>query len=201
MSLPKIKLFGVRVALKQIDEEVTGSLFIPSIVKQGALYELGKVWAVGPDATFASEGDTVVFQMPDMVKKSTTYRMSTDGERFTVIHHLDVLAILHKPIMAIEHFEIAGNWVLAEMIVNKPAGGLELPENYRTELEDIRIRIVQLGRGVTDVEYAVGQEIVCEKTRCNPINLEKTDFATGEKVNAEYVFLTKDYVYGVIGAE
>lgn len=224
--LPKIKLIGTRVAFTEIKEEFGSSLTIPSIHKRGT-YELGQVFAAGPDVTYCEKGDVVVFQLPEVTKQSVLYRMGMKDESFAILHHDDVLAILRdpkSPRVTFDNFEIAGRWVLLKLIVNQPGSGLALPENYTPGLEDIRAEVVQIGRGVepalrkqhvkdsesrekfggwspADEEFAmpykVGDEVFVEKARANPIKLSKLDLEKGENVDFECVFLPFEYVYGV----
>ena len=187
----KIKLFGERVALTEVEEEFTGSIVIPTYhSKAGGDYEIGEVMDIGDKCTFVKPKEFVLFQIPTSVKKSTTYKIRNKGisnDIFSIIHQGDVLAILKNRKITFEGFEIAGNWVLLEMWTDyQNTTAIALPEGS-VPLEEYRFKVLQLGRGVTDVQYKLGDEVFVERQRCNPIKID----------GKEYVFCDKTYVYGV----
>lgn len=184
-------LFGDRVAVTEISEEITGELVLPQNVKTTGNYELGKVQQASPNSLqIVAVGDIVLFQIPNMVKTSTTYRFDKES-KVAVIHKGDIIGILRKPHVDIENFEIAGNWMLLSIKIGNPFGiktDLVLPDNAKPNLEDIHWNIVQLGRGCTDLPEGikVGDQVIIERTRVNPITLG----------NTEYGFVDKSYIYG-----
>ena len=193
------KMLGNRVALTEIDSEVSGSIIIPQTANTGT-YELGTVREVGEDVTYVNPGQNILFQMPQKVKLSSTYNITgtvddvEDGQpvkkvvntRLCIIHQDDILAILKGTKISLEDFEIGGNWILLSMWTNAYTSVIAMPESYAPPIEDFRFTVLQLGRGVTDVPYSAGDEVFIERQRANPIKID----------DKEYVFIDKSYVYG-----
>lgn len=192
MPLPNITLFGDRVAVTEISEEISGEMILPQSVTSTGNFELGKVYEVSENASaVVKKGDIVLFQIPNSVKTSTTYRYSKE-DKMAIIHSGDVIGILRKPEVTLENFQIAGKWMLLSIEIKNHFVGLEgkaivTPETAAPNLEDIHWKVRQLGT-TCDVPCVVGDQIFIEKARANPIMLGTTELA----------FVASEYLYGTV---
>jgi len=187
----QIKLAPNRVALTQIDFEPTGSILVPPSKTKDI--ELGKVIETGPsDIPFVDKGDFVVFQLPHQVKASTMYKVRNEkidlvNDMMVIMHEADIIARLKSADLSIENFEIAGDWILLDMFTTKADSPIITPDTVTPPIEEFHFKILQVGRGVKTDFYTIGTVVYVEKNRCNPIMI-------GDK---EYIFINKNYVYGV----
>lgn len=199
-----MKLIGERVAITEVEEEFTGSIVIPTFHSSvGGDYEIGQVMDIGDKCDFVKPEEFILFQIPQKVRTSTTYKIRNKeihNDVFSIIHQGDVLAILKNRKITLEGFEIAGNWVLLEMFTDYPST-IAIP-NGSVPLEEYRFKVLQMGRGVMSrnpppstmdeiikakLSFKVGDEVFVERQRCNPIKID----------GKEYVFCDKVYIYGV----
>lgn len=210
------KLLGPRIAIcPPVGAMETGeTIVIPNVVK-GQEFELGEVVRVGdmvlrhdhvrpvamqePDeqgrqraVPYAEEGDLIVYQIPNTIRVSCTYRIKElFGNRpFHIAMQGDVIGVLGKlqdtVRLSIENFTIGGDFVLLDCFTQRDSVIL-LPDN-KTDLTEVRFKVLQKGVGVLDDRYEVGDEVFVERNRANPIILS----------GKEYVFVHYDYVYGSI---
>lgn len=82
--------------VKEEDIKKIGSIFVPEVLQEDRKRELeskrateGVVLAVGPEAEFIREGDTVFFG------KYSGAEIERNGEKFLVCNEEDIIAIVH----------------------------------------------------------------------------------------------------------
>lgn len=182
--IPKLTLFGERIAIKQIEEAIEGEIVIPAGTTLSN-YQLGRVLATGPKATHAKVGDVVLFQIPTHIMASATYRWG--GEEAALIHQADIIGKLKTNVVNVANFEIAGGWVLLDIEIQGLNAGLSLPQNVQPNLVDIHFTVRQIGDHVAkDRGYEVGDKAMVERQRCNPLKIE----------DKEYAFCDQQWVFG-----
>ena len=179
MKLPKISVYGNRIAIIEIDEPVEGVLALPQN-RERADYRLGETTCVG-DAVRASlkVGQRVLFQIPEAIQKTATYSYPAvdDGpNKFVVIAGDDVFGTLAELKLSLENFKIAGDWVLCKMVEMKAKDEMIIrPDTASIRLSDLHFDCLQVGDTVFPVDeahaYAPGDRIFIERARATPIIL------------------------------
>jgi len=191
--MSKLKLNGERVALIELDEEISGTIVVPQSRQKA--YELGKIVAVGsgkvpsiekPFDMYVKEGEIVLFSIPAQLRQSSTYVI--DGARTCVVHQNDVLGRLSSMKVSIDTFEILGRWVLLTCFVDKKDSIIEIPDTAQLPVEDFKFRIEQVGSGASELNMVKGDEVVVERTRCSTLEID----------GSKYFYIDMSFVYGKV---
>lgn len=192
------KVFGERLAVTELTETLEGSIVMPpGFSAAGTDYRIGQIIEVGDGVLWNGKtadilfevGQLVLFQIPQKIADSTTFRIPRFNENrpFALVHQGDVIGILTKPVVSMETFQIAGNFVLGKIFENPNESIIALPDNAVKRLTEFRIQVVQVGTGIKDAPYEAGDEIFPDRSRCNPIVLNDT----------EYLFVDVNNIFGV----
>jgi co-chaperonin GroES (HSP10) len=181
MNLPKINLFGDRVAISEFGDgvEMTGSLVLPQARTKA--FSFAKVVAVG-DGKFVADKDrpmfvkpedVVIFQQNPLMVFNTAHRLN--GNMVFVINQQDLIAKMTALVFKIENFQILGYWVLLEAFEDKDKDSvIVLPETVKKESRYLRYKVVQVGAGVTKVK--IGDEVVPETSRANYMAIDSQPY-------------------------
>ncbi len=183
-----LKIFGERVALKPVEEKF-GSGIILRPANRNVTSQLGEIVALSESASKVFKpGQICWFQVAHDLRTGAKIcpEYQVEDTSYLIQHYRDLIAILDGPVVKLENFSIAGEWCLVKAELIPHEGRLLLPDSIKTNQEFIRYRLVQKGPTV-DLEINVGDELIVEKNRCNPIEID------GE----QYFYITKMFVYGV----
>lgn len=190
--MSKFTIHGDRIILSPVEEEFVSNILMPEV--RHRQFQLGKVVAAGPKASeIFKEEDLLIFQVIQDLRTNrplVSKYTDKDGEHI-VQHYKDMIGRLKGPVVKLEDFEIVGDWVLlrAEQ-AKKTAGNLLLPENLRDSSstdEFTKYYVVQKG-GTVNHGLTPGQEVIVEKTRCNPIGLS----------GKVYYYVDKSSIYATV---
>ena len=186
-----MKLFGERVAMKQVEETITGTLFVPDL--HAKTFTIGEVVAVGDGKTkegdkpmWVTPGELVMFQL--VGPQTIQAKFLVEGKPRMILHQGDLVAKLTKPAIAVDNLTILGEWVLLDADIPTKVGEIYLPTKTTPNLESIRFRVRQVGAGVT-IKVKVGDEVAVERGRCQPLEIDDKTLA----------YIHQGQVHGVIG--
>ena len=186
-----MKLFGERVAMQQVEETVTGTLFVPDL--HAKTFTIGKVVAVGDGKTkdgdkkmWVESGELVMFQL--VGPQTVQAKFLVDGKPRMILNQGDLIARLTKPAITVDNINILGEWLLLDVDIPSKVGEIILPSKTTPNLESIRFRVRQVGEGVT-LGVKVGDEVAVERGRCQPLEIEDHTMA----------YIHQSQVHGVIG--
>lgn len=201
-----IQLFGHRVLLKYEKPKETGRIHIPDVAGKHDLHRMGRVKVVGngkvknmvtntmeTKESLVKEGDLVMFQINDVMKWAQVYRHMHDD----LIHmpQVELLARINGDTPEIEVFEILGDYVLVVPEVRSEAKTIVLPDTIKSP-DMIHYTVVKIGSTV-DLPIAVGQEVICNHGRINPIFIPVKQ-SDGPPIQMEYGYVHKDFVHGAL---
>jgi co-chaperonin GroES (HSP10) len=176
----KLNVFGNRVAVSPVTEKTTGKIVLPE--NRHKMYLLGKVEKANQaeDQTVCYPGNLVLFQT-----NSTSEPVVISGEKVSFLHPGDVIGILKSEVISIENFQIAGNWIMVEPVKSIQEGKILLPENVE---HCFKFSVFQVGSTVK-IGVSPGDEIVLERNRLTPIQIEGREFG----------YIDQAFVFGKIG--
>ena len=183
-----MKLFGQRIAITEVKEELEGSIILPET--RAKSFYMGRVIAVGDgkekDGTtktiWVKIGDLVMFQL--IGTQDAASQFVHGGTKVRILHQGDAIARLNSTKVSLDNFEILGDWVLAKVDVNTGTS-LVLPDSAR-QPDMFTFKVEQKGAGV-EYDIQKGEEIYPERMRCNPVEIDRV----------AYAFCAKLDVYGV----
>jgi co-chaperonin GroES (HSP10) len=170
-----LQLFGERVAVIAVEEEMQGSIFVPQ--ERNKAYELGRVLAVGdckrPDGKqqgpWVREGDIVLYQLIGAAHQEAT-KYVLDGHAIRILNQNDLLGRLSSTSVLLENFEILGNYVLLRAVPGQMSPTIKVPSQF-VPRECWRFFVVQKGAGV-DIPINLGQEVYAERDRTTPLEIQ-----------------------------
>lgn len=178
------KLFGDRVALQLVDEEYEGML-VPA-PNQMKMHVLSRVIAVGDKCKEVAVGDIVLWQNNGLIERNCRYVM--DGKPVFVLMRGDMIARLSNRLVKLGNFQILGEWCLVRKVVEQPSKLIVVPEAAE-ESQALVLRFVLEQKGSEcDVDVALGDELIVDRARSNPIRIHREDF----------YYVHKNCVLGVI---
>lgn len=205
-----IKLFGHRVLLKHEKLENSKSkIVIPDVAGKHDLNRTGRVKVVGDGRVknavtgqvevkppLVKVEDLVMFQINDVMKWAQIYRHGKDDLIWMLQHEL--IARINGDDMNMDTFEILGDFVLVKPEIRKLGEGLVLPDSIKSP-DMIHYTVKQIGSTV-DMPFTVGQEVICNHGRINPIFIPEKQ-SDGGPIQVEYGYVFKDFVHGMVDAE
>lgn len=189
------KLYGKRVALQLAEEESEGLIVPPPT--QMRMHVLGKVIAIGQEVEEIKVGDVVFFQKvihpfgnQQQDPFGDTKRYDLNGTPTFIELANDMIARLSAMKIKLDTFETLGDWVLCRKKIVEPSKLIIVPDTAEQANQDIMVefRVEQVG-STCDLEVETGQELILDRGRANPIQIE----------NTEFVYVHKNFVLGVMG--
>jgi co-chaperonin GroES (HSP10) len=186
-----LKLFGQRIALTEVKEELEGSILLPE--SRTRSFYIGRIIAVGdglePDGKvkpmWVSAGDLVMFQL--IGAQVTASQFIHESNKVRILHQGDVIARLKSNVVKMDNFEILGDWVLSKVEMQSGTT-LVVPDSAR-QPDMFTFKLEQKGAGV-EHDIQKGEEVYVERMRCNPVEIDRVTYA----------FCHKSDVHGVAKA-
>ena len=195
-----IKLFGRRLLVKYVPpQKKVGRIYLPDITEKHDTHRMGTVEVVSADCKFVKLGDTVVFQVNDVMSWAQIYKQLANGEPMLHLLETEVLARVHGDTITPETFEILGDYVLVTAKVIRPDTNIILPSNAAITPDMLHYTLEQIGQTV-DLPIKVGQEIIINHGRVSRMYLVRKRIAGGDE-NTEFGYTAKEWVHGVIEAD
>lgn len=202
------ELFGNRVALQLLEEEYQG-LVVPAPT-QSKIHVISKVMAVGDKASSAIKVNDILFwQTNAMIEAHCRYQLN--GVPTFVLGTTDMIARLTAnteigqgkdarltaQVINLANFHVIGDWLLIRKVVIEPSKLIILPDEVKDANQDMTVKFLveQLGDtvcskgGPVEIEVAVGDDLIVDRTKANPIKLGDDHF----------FYLHKNFVLGKVG--
>ena len=181
------KLFGNRVALQLVEEEYKGLVVpVPTAEK---LHVLSRVVAIGDKVTQNIKVNDILFwQTNAMIQKHCRYDLN--GVATFVLLTGDMVARLTEREVTRDNFHVIGDFSLVRREVIQPSKRIFLPDEVIEANQETTVRYIleEKGEGV-EGDFQVGDELIVDRTRANPIKL-------GEQL---YCYVHKNFILGVVG--
>lgn len=177
------RFFGPRVVITPVTEKHAGLIVMPPRAGRhnhvlGTVLYLGDGKTPGSDKVTKSQvkvGDTVLIQTNDYMINACTFKDHNDVLCLNV-HEGDIVAKTSDLVIKLETFQVVGHWVLVKMFNAPSKSVLVLPDNAKEPTSEYtRFRLVQLG-SLCSVTPAVGNEVVVDKGRITPIQLQSETY-------------------------
>ena len=183
-----IKLFGNRVALKVVEEETKGIL-VPAPNAE-RMHVIARVVALGDKVKQQINlGDILFWQTNDMIQAHARYQFAKDEPTFILMTG-DMVARIRGYVVDRDSFQVIGDWCLIKRVVVQPSEFIVLPETVVEANQDTVVQWILEQKGDTvDNDMGIGQEVIVDRTRCNPIQLGEERFG----------YIHKNYVLGTVG--
>lgn len=196
-----IRLFGPRVLLKFVPvKERIGRIFIPNAAGNIDTHRMGVIETLGEGLKGSFEvGDTVIFQVNDIMKWSQIYRRMKTGDDLLWMLEEELIGRVHGKEVKPDTLEILGNYVLIEPHVKQSSGAIILPNNAGLTPEFIKYTLVQKGQ-LVDLPIAKGQEIIVNHGRITPLMMQYQN-RHGDTENREYGYTLKEWVCGCVNED
>ncbi len=181
------KLFGARVALEIVEEKYEGILTRPPTVHNQ--HVLSRVIAKSPEVKPKIEvGDILFWQTNAMIQQHCAFIFNK--KPVIILLCGDMIAKVKDRQVKFENFTCVGDWCLVRRITIQPSNLIVLPASAIDANEDKYVKWVLEQKGDTvDTDMGIGQEVIVDRTKANPIQLGEERFA----------YIHKNYVIGTVG--
>jgi co-chaperonin GroES (HSP10) len=201
--MQKLRIFGERVAVKRVEEKLSGSILIPQNTVNLTRC-IGQIVSVGDGVVrrdgqrkvmemVVKEGDLVFFQMNSIQEVNSVFvvgEKEKKNELYT-LNQGDCIARLTSEAITYKGFEMLGVWCLVEPFMDKPSANLVIPDIIDpVHSSTPRFRLKKLGTHANLVDVKEDQELIVEKMMVNPVEIE----------GKRYGFIDRDRIYGVVDA-
>lgn len=181
------KLFGARVALDPVEEAYEGILVkAPTANSQHVMSRvIAKGDEVKPDIQV---GDILFWQTNALIQQHCAFMFNKKPVFILLVG--DMIAKVKDRKVKLENFQCIGDWCLVRRITVQPSKLIVLPASAIDANEDKYVKWVLEQKGNTvETDMGVGQEVIVDRTRANPIQL-------GEE---RFCYIHKNYIIGTVG--
>jgi len=188
-------LFGNRLAVQLAEEEYEGLIVTAPTAMR--MHVLAKVIAKGPEVKGIEVGDIVFYQKVIHPFGNAQTDPFGDAKRYdlngtpTFIEMAgDMIAKLTAQKVKLEHFQAIGDWCLCRKKVIEPSKLIVVPDTAEATNQDIMVEfhVEQVGESV-NMDLPHGAELILDRGRANPLQIEREDF----------VYVHKNFILGVLG--
>lgn len=181
-------LFGNRVALSVVEEEYKGILV--KAPTEEKMHVLARVAAKGDKVTQDIKvGDILFWQTNSMIQAHNRYQFDKANPLFILMTG-DMVARVKNRTVDRENFQVIGDWCLVRRVVVQPSKLIFVPDTAVDANQDSIVQWILEQKGDTvDCEMGLGQEVIIDRTRANPIQLGEERFA----------YIHKNFVIGTVG--
>ena len=195
-----IRLLGNRLLVKYLPPTgKIGRIILPDVAEKHDTHRLGIVQTIGPDCKLAKVGDTVCFQVNDVMSWAQVYKQLANGEPMLHLLESELLGRVNGPAINPESFEIMGDYLLLKVEVRRPESQIIVPKDAVLTPDMLHYMVAQKGQTV-DLPIKVGQEVIVNHGRVSRMYMTRT-LSGGTNENLEFGYTSKEWVYGVVEAE
>lgn len=193
-----IRLFGPRVLLKFVPvKDRVGRIYIPDNAGKTDTHRMGVIQTLGSGVEQRlNVGDTVIFQVNDIMKWAQVYRRMRTGDDLLYVLESELIARINGEDVRPDSLEILGHYVLIRPEVKKTESMLVLPSNAGLTPEFIRYILLQKGAQV-DLPILPEQEIIVNHSRITPLMMQFQN-RHGDTETLEHGYTTDEWVNGCI---
>jgi len=174
-----LKIFGDRVLVEHT-KPVEGTIHIPQMAQDRAIYRVGRVVRVGdgrwpgkdPVEMLVAPGELVYFQTNDLIVHSQGVHWN--GQHLLMLLQNDLIARVRSLDVSVEVFEPLRKWILVKPEF-KDASAIVIPESVR-DPSMFTWTVTKVGARV-DLPLKSGDQVTVRMDRCSLIVLGRTEYA------------------------
>ena len=192
-----IRIFGPRVLLKFVPvKEKVGRIFIPNISAQLDTHRMGVIEALGDgvEQRGLKVGDTVIFQINDVMKWAQIYRRMKTGDDLLHLLESELIGRIRGKEIRPDTLEILGNYLLFEPKFRHVSTKLILPPGIKPEA--IHYILKQKG-ALVDLPLRTDQEIIVNHG-CVTTLMVQFQNRHGDTETHEFGYTLKQWVCGCV---
>lgn len=193
----RIRLFGNRLLVKYLPPaQRRGRIILPDVAEKHDTHRMGVVEEVGPECKIIKPGDTVCFQVNDVMSWAQVYKQLKEGEPMIHLLESELIGRIKGEVISPDTFEVLGDFVLIKPEVRRPESSLIIPDKAVLTPDMLHYIMVQKGQTV-DLPIAPGQEVIINHGRVSRMYMTRA-LVDGTHVNVEFGYTLKEWVHGVI---
>lgn len=178
-------------------KERVGRIYIPNAAGNVDTHRMGVIEALGNGVKGSLKvGDTVVFQINDVMKWSQIYRRIATGDDLLHLLESELIARVDGNEVRPDTIHILGDYVLFEPVVKQPDSTIILPDKAGLTPEYVRYIMLQKGSGV-DLPIEKGQEVIINHGRVSALLVQYTN-RHGDTENKEFGYTLKEWICGCL---
>jgi len=194
--------------------ERQGSIIVPQSADN--LYQIGRVVFVGngqdpefvvsargagimrvrpePKESLVAVGDLVYFQTNMIMAAHQQYEYGT--EAYLSLHQTELIARLASNVVNYDNFEPLGEWVLVQPHKREQDSRIVVPDTVKAGA--FIYWTLAKKSVVSQLSVQLGQEIMVNTGRINPIFIPTLDIATAETKHTEFSYISSENILGVV---
>lgn len=196
----QIKLLGNRVLVKYVPAaQKRGRIILPDVAEKHDTHRLGIVQNVGPECKLVKPGDTVCFQVNDVMSWAQIYKQLANGEPMLHLLESELIGRITGEEITLETFEVLGDYVIVRPEVRRPESAIVIPDQAALTPDMVHYILEQKGQTV-DLPIVKGMEIIMNHARISRMYVTKQRIDGGTE-NTELGYTLKDWVYGYLEPE
>lgn len=168
-------LFEDRIGCVLAEETYEG-LVVPAPTNE-RMHVISRVVAVGSKTKYLKVGDIAMWQWNAMIGAHCRYDVGED--RLFVIYERDVVAKVSDTKIKLSTFQVIGDWRLVERVQEEaPSSLIVIPSAVAETVlqQSTHHRLVQIGKEDVDRPCCVGDTLLVERHRANPLRIEGKDY-------------------------
>lgn len=199
MAKSNIRLIGPRVLLSFVPpKERVGRIWLPNVAGNLDTHRLGVVEVCGEECKLVKAGQTVVFQINDVMKWAQVYKRLADDKN-ELIHVLEseLIGTIDGQEITPETFHVVGDFVLVKAEIRRAASNIIVPQDAAVTPDMIHYRLVDQGQ-TAGIPAQKGQEILINHGKVSSLFMQTKHERRDEMVNLEFGYTLKDWVCGVV---
>lgn len=174
-----------------------GRIYIPDAAGSLDTHRMGVVEVLGSKVKGDLKlGDTVIFQVNDVMKWAQVYRRMQTGDDLLYVLESELIARVTGGEVRPETLDILGHYVLFEPKVKPTGSSLVLPPGVGLTPEFVRYTLEQKGP-LVDLPIHQGQELIINHGRISPL-LVQFQNQRGETETKEYGYTSDEWVSGCV---
>lgn len=201
--MSKINLLGPRVLLSYVPpKERIGRIWLPNVAGNLDTHRLGVVEVRGDECKMVRVGQTVVFQINDVMKWAQVYKRLAD-DKAELIHVLEseLIGYIDGNDITPDSFHVLGDYVLVKAEIKRAKSNIVVPADATVTPDMIHYRLV--GQGQTaGIPAKKGQEVIINHGKISSLLMQTPhEKQKDTMVNLEFGYTLKDWVVGVVDEE
>jgi len=193
----QIHLLGNRVLVKYVPStHKRGRIFLPDVSEKHDTHRMGVVQVVGVDCKLVKVGDTVCFQVNDVMSWAQVFKRLGDGEPMLHLLESELIGRVTGDEITLETFEVLGDFVIVRPVVRRPESTLVIPDQAALTPDMLHYMLEQQGSTV-GLPVVKGQEIIINHGRVSRMYMTKLR-EDGGSDNVELGYTLKEWVHGYV---
>lgn len=192
-----IHLFGNRVLVEYVPPiKKRGRIILPDIAEKHDTHRMGIVKVVGDECKLVKVGDTVCFQVNDVMTWAQVYKQLADGDPLIHLLETELIGRIHGDTISLETFEVLGDFILVRPEVRRPESSIVIPDQATLTPDMLHYILEQKGQTV-DLPIEKGQEVIINHGRVSRMYVTRQRIDGGSD-NVELGYTLKEWVHGAI---